>query len=308
MSSPRPRGPDREGPPSPPPSGAPPEPPPGLSEDRLRALFAYQAALLDALARPAEQGRLFRLIAEDAAALVGAPCALFVLEEGGVLRGRAGAGTLAAQEGELLPVEGSLEGAAALAGEAVRADDPRSDPRGYRAAERGLPAGPALVVPLAGARGAVGVLLFAREAGGEGFGAEGEACARLAAGAAAAAVEGALAFDRARGSRAALESWRASRATASEGGRRLLRALRHELNNPLAAVLGHAQLLEADPSVQSLPHVLQAVRAIRGEGRRMDALTRRLATLESSGDPRLLDDDGLLRLPPDGEEAEPGAS
>lgn len=302
MSSPSPRRPDRSGPGSP--SGAP-ELPPALPEPRARALLAFHSALLDALARPAEQGRLFRVIAREAAALAGASCAVFTLEaDDGVLRGRAGAGALAAQEGELLPVEGSLEGQAVRSGEPARTADLRGDPRGYRGAERGLPGGPALAVPLAGANGVAGVLLFARVPGDDPFGAEDEACARRAAEAAAAAVEGALAFERARGSAAALERWRADRAAAAEGGRRLLRALRHELNNPLAAVLGHAQLLEADPAVRALPHVLPSVHAIRDEARRIDRFTRRLAELESSDDPRLLDDDGLPRLALDeGEEA-----
>ncbi|HEU0052431.1 MAG TPA: histidine kinase dimerization/phospho-acceptor domain-containing protein, partial [Longimicrobium sp.] len=86
-----------------------------------------------------------------------------------------------------------------------------------------------------------------------------------------------------------------------EGGRQLLRALRHELNNPLAAVLGYAQLLEADPAVRGFPHVHQSVRAIVDESRRMNALTGRLAVLETSDDARLLDERGFLRLPRDGD-------
>ena len=304
MPHPPPRGPDPGFAPASRAAPAPPEA--ALPAGRLAALSRFQSGLLQALARPAEQSRLFLAVAEECGALLAASCAVYVVEgEGDVLRGRVGTGELAGEEGALLPVEGSLEGLAALSGEAVRAAGLRGDPRAYRAAGRDLPDGPALAVPMAGARGAVGALLLAREAGETEFSDEDEACARAAARAAGAAVEAVLAFERARASREAVDAWRASRAAAAEGGRQLLRALRHEINNPLAAVLGHAQLLEGDPAVRELPHVLQSVRAIREEGMRMDVLTRRLAVLEQSGDPRLLDEHGFLRLPRDEAESNP---
>ena len=272
-----------------------------LPVHRVAALFELQTTLLQALGRPAERERLFRLIAERAALLLDASAIVCTVEpEGDALLARVGTGALAAQEGTLLPLEGSFEGMAASAGASARTAALRADPRAYLADERELPAGPALAVALPGAGvGAVGVLLLAREAGEPEFSAEDETCALLAAPAVGGALEGAAAYARARGSRAALERWRAARGAGSEAGRQLLRALRHELNNPLAAVLGHVQLLEADAAVRGLPHVAQSVRAIREEGERIESLTRRLAALEASGDARLLDDEGFLRLPPD---------
>jgi PAS domain-containing protein len=60
----------------------------------------------------------------------------------------------------------------------------------------------------------------------------------------------------------------------------IIRALRHEINNPLAVVIGQLQLLEKDPSVTANPGLQQSLRAIHEESVRMHELVRRLAALE----------------------------
>jgi PAS domain-containing protein len=60
----------------------------------------------------------------------------------------------------------------------------------------------------------------------------------------------------------------------------IVRALRHEINNPLAVVIGQLQLLEKDPTVTASPGLQQALHAIREESVRMHELVPRLAALE----------------------------
>ncbi|HEX2092907.1 MAG TPA: histidine kinase dimerization/phospho-acceptor domain-containing protein, partial [Longimicrobiaceae bacterium] len=328
---------------------------------------------------------------------------------GDVLRARIGTGALARHEGELLPVEGSLEGRAVLAGEPQRSADLLADPRAYRPRERGLPAGPALAVPLGAPGGAVGALLLARGAGEPEFGAHEVHRMLLVAGVAASAIQNAREYERARASRSTLEAWRREREAAAwlaryvaaareahsvvfewdpasdhllwgdtletvvghspgeygatmsalvervhpedrervregvetarsgaplrlqlrlphrnapfrcfllqaraveEGGtvvgvledvtdewrklpesrkrtetpaRQIIRALRHEINNPLAVILGQAQLLGREDLVQGDPVLRGSIATIQEEGQRILELTRRLAALEQTG-------------------------
>jgi PAS domain-containing protein len=60
----------------------------------------------------------------------------------------------------------------------------------------------------------------------------------------------------------------------------IIRALRHEINNPLAVVIGQIQLLQQDPAVTGNPTLEQSLQAIHEESVRMHDLVRRLAALE----------------------------
>ncbi|HEV2146061.1 MAG TPA: hypothetical protein VGR37_01450, partial [Longimicrobiaceae bacterium] len=105
-----------------------------LSAEDLSAVLSAFRRISEATTRPAETERLFRTIAEEAAALLAPASALVcTLEpEGDVLRARIGTGALARHEGEYLPVEGSLEGRALRTGEPQRVPDLAADPDAYR--------------------------------------------------------------------------------------------------------------------------------------------------------------------------------
>lgn len=55
----------------------------------------------------------------------------------------------------------------------------------------------------------------------------------------------------------------------------LVRAVRHDANNPLTAALGHVQLLLDDPAVAD-PEVREALRVVESELRRLTEILRRL--------------------------------
>lgn len=67
-----------------------------------------------------------------------------------------------------------------------------------------------------------------------------------------------------------------------EGAKEIIQALRHEINNPLAVVMGQAQLLQKEDSVNDDPVLQQSVSAIYAETQRMQDSLKRLAELESS--------------------------
>lgn len=413
--------------------GADPPAPPVFSPEELSAVLAAFRRIAEAVTRPAERERLFRTIVDEAAALLGpASAMLCTLEpEGDALRVRVGTGVLAKHEGELLPLEGSLEGRAVLSGEPQRAPDLADDPHAYRPRERGLSAGPALALPLRAAGRPTGALLAARLAGAPAFDTRDAARLEMLADAAGAVLENARVYDAARGSRAELEGWRRERelrawlaryaAAAREtrtavfdwdpasdrmawgdtleaavgyppeeyapamrgllervhpedreraaadveaarlgaglrsrvrllhrngayrlfllhapaaggaedrarvGGaiedlteegwsvagagvpadaaaRQVIRALRHEINNPLAVILGQVQLLGREGVVQGDPVLQHSLDTIQAEGQRILELTRRLAAMEQSGRIPDLNGQGGFALP--NEEAE----
>lgn len=55
----------------------------------------------------------------------------------------------------------------------------------------------------------------------------------------------------------------------------LVRAIRHDMNNPLAAALGHVQLLLEDPEVGE-GEVREVLEVVEGELRRLVDVVRRL--------------------------------
>lgn len=373
--------------------------------DALRR--AYRALLL-ALAAPAEQERVRWTVLRSAAELFAADAALLCLPapELNALRVHAAMGALGEQEGELLPTEGSLEGAALRARHPLLTPDLLADPRGYRSRERGIPSVPAIVLPLLAAGEVLGVVLIARSGGAASFLEADVALAASFAEAAASALANARTHAANRHPEAELVSWRERRAleqsreryrraaecqraavlefwpengemvwegstellfgvpsasfaptltawqerlhpedrtaarealrTAAEGGearvecrvllpggdfrdavlrccrapasvvgtlteavagtstrwherkgrleaaRELVRALRHEINNPLAIVMGEAQLLR-DEALGALPPGLRhSVIAIGDAGERIQRVVQRLSALEEA--------------------------
>lgn len=84
-----------------------------------------------------------------------------------------------------------------------------------------------------------------------------------------------------------------------EAAREIIRALRHEINNPLSVVVGEAQLLREN-SLEDLDPALRAsVVAICDEGARIKELIRRLGVLEEAPLDTYLDESGGLNFPPE---------
>jgi len=78
----------------------------------------------------------------------------------------------------------------------------------------------------------------------------------------------------------------------------LIRALRHEINNPLAIITGHSQLLEKDSAVVQSEYLLGAVQQIAEAGRRIGDLTTRLALAETHFDHAFVTAEGGLGVVP----------
>lgn len=60
----------------------------------------------------------------------------------------------------------------------------------------------------------------------------------------------------------------------------IIRALRHEINNPLSVVIGQIQLMQKDAAARGDESLLQSLRAIHEESARIHELVRRLSALE----------------------------
>jgi GAF domain-containing protein len=143
------------------------EPSANLSRADLSMLLAAERRLAEALTRPAEL-----LAVEESAALLEVDRAAIYLvdsEDPQLLRVVAGTGSLADQEGELLPVEGSFEGRVYRGTVPVRTDDLGSEPDAYQSRQNQRRGGPAVAVPLRLRNRSIGVMLAAREPGGPPF-------------------------------------------------------------------------------------------------------------------------------------------
>jgi GAF domain-containing protein len=296
------------------PQGRPP-PRAGASHDDAHGAPPSRPDLLTALrriaacaARPAERASLFQTIAHQAAALGASDAVVATLDDAALLHVRSGTGVLSWLEGEFMPAQGSFVGQAVQSRSAREAPRLNSDPEAYPL-EQELGSGPGLAVPLLVDDQAVGALFLLRPARERPFTQEeiGELCAL--GDVAGALIAGSAAYDRRRSSRAAAETAAkravaprvavlpapASGLTAAE----LIRALRHEINNPLAVVRAHSQLLERDPLVQEAQPLLDAVQQIADAGRRLGDLTARLAAAEVHPDHAYVTADGGLGVVPE---------
>lgn len=264
--------------------------------EHAHALLALHRRISEALTRPARTARVFRTLAFAAGEAAGASASVGLVEPSvEAVRMGTGTGLLADHEGELLPLEASFPGRALRRGAPVLTADLRTDEHAYRAEERDLPSGPAAALPLGPAGAPLGVLLLAREPGGEPFREDDLPLLRAVAEAVGSALENVHLFERARGSHAALESWRRGRGQQVSSARQIVRALRHEFNNPLAAILGHAQLLAVQPAVEGNPTLRDSVQAIYDESQRMSGLARSLAQMEDDPEGPSVDEGGGLK-------------
>ncbi|MFL5538192.1 MAG: histidine kinase dimerization/phospho-acceptor domain-containing protein, partial [Longimicrobiaceae bacterium] len=208
----------------------------------------------------------------------------------GVLRCEVGTGGLAGLEGDVLPLEGTFEGEAFLAGEARTTANLRADPRAFLAVHRGLPNTPAAALPLVCDGAAEGVALLARRERGAEFAPEELETLEVAAALVAGALRNFAEVERLRASRAVVEAWHAARAQDEGLAKGVLRAVRHELNTPVAVIRGHLQL-------SGLGEPGELWEAIRTQAARLEELSRLLHALEENGTPVLLDDRGRF-VPP----------
>lgn len=404
----------------------------GLSSTQPPALVRATSRVVGALTRPWDPSSLLRTLSVEAAALLDADsaCTCLLEPDGRSLRVRMGIGSLAPLEGDLLPIEGSLAGAAVLARSPRLSADVSSDSRAYRPRERGVRIGPALALPLFLEDRAVGALLVGRAIGDPPFAAGSGDFAQPFADVAAAALETARVYGEARRSEAELEQWRRERklrvwlarheavarargqvvfewnsatgemvwsasarpvlgctagevgATArdwtehlhpddrkrvlaglervdrertelyldlrvrqadgsfarmaacigcpadgppaprvlgflvpvgvgggasdeerdrrarAEAAREIVFGLRHEINNPLAVVMGQAQILKTESTILNDPVVQQSIDAIYDESARISELVRRLERLEPTSGRSYLNENGGLNIPP----------
>jgi signal transduction histidine kinase len=260
------------------------------------AIFCGEVA--DALARPAERKRNLVRLAEALAALGDASLALYTTGHDGLLQCEVGTGVLAQLEGDLVPIEGTIEGEAYQSGQPRSTANLRADPRAYLPIQRALPNAPALAVPLVQPSERAGVVLLAKHRRDAEFGAQAMATLQLAATLAAGVLRSLDAHERARASRAVIEAWRSAQTRDSAAAKGILRAVRHELNTPVAVILGNLQLCaSADPREWKLP-VAEFWQAVRGGAARLEDLSRLLRTLDESDEPVELDAQGRFILPP----------
>lgn len=260
-------------PPGPGASGASPLPPHAAAE-----LLALYQRVTRALMRPAEAARITLTVVEEATCLVGATGAvLYVpdLEDDGVLRALAGAGSLSGWEGELLPTDGSFVGRAIQTGEGQHSPDLAVDARAYPLREAGREVGPALALPLRGASENVAVLLIAREPGGAAFSSDDTVVVGATAELFAVALENTTLFQRARGDRTELRARRRETETARwfsvyEAAARMdgravflwnIRTEAFDWGDTLTSLLGYPPAEFGSTMQQWLPHVKEDDRA-----------------------------------------------
>jgi signal transduction histidine kinase len=271
---------------------------PGPAAEEAAPFAAFCAELAEALSRPAERKRNLCRLAEALGVLGDASVALCVPQPGGRLACEIGTGELAQLEGDLLPVDGTLEGDAFTSGQAQESENLRIDPRAYLGLQRDLPNTPAVALPMEAAGERTGVALFASRRHGHAF-----TGARLdTLGQALTLVTGALrnfaVHERARASRSVLEAVRGARGSEAEAMRKVLRAVRHELNTPLSVILGNLQLCASEDAAEWRMTAPELRRAVHDGATRLEALSRLLHAWEESDAAVDFDREGRFVSPP----------
>lgn len=260
-------------------------------------LAPFLAELASVLARPAERSRGLARLCAALGEMGGAAALLCTARPDGVLHCEIGTGELAGLEGDVVPLEGTLEGEAFTAAEACTTANLRTDARAFLAFHRDLPNTPAVALPLLCDGRPEGVALLARRARAPEFCEEEIATLSIAAALVAGALRNFAELERLRASRAVVEAWRATHARDGAMAKSLLRAVRHELNTPVAVIQGHLQLSgSGDPAEWKVPPG-ELWEAIRTEAGRLEDLSRLLHTLDENGTPVVLDDRGRFVHP-----------
>jgi signal transduction histidine kinase len=260
-------------------------------------LAAFLGELAAAVARPAERSRGRARLCAALGELGGGWALLCTAQPDGTLLCEAGTGDLAPLEGDLVPLQGTLEGDVFRAGTPLVTANLRTDPRAFLAMHRGLPNTPAAVLPLVAGGHVEGVALLARQSRGAEFAAAELEVLMLAAGLVAGALRGFAEAERMRASRAVVEAWRAAHARDGELTKSLLRAVRHELNTPVAVIQGNLQLCPSpDPAEWKVPPA-DLWATMRAEAGRLEELSRLLHALDETGAPVVLDAQGRFVRP-----------
>jgi len=259
---------------------------------------AFCAELAGVLSRPAERKRNLCRLAEALGTLGDASVAVCVPQPGGRLLCEVGTGELAQLEGDLVPVDGTLEGAAFASGEAQESENLRVDSRAYLGPQRDLPNVAAVALPMEVDGERTGVALFAARRRDQGMDEGRVEALRQALALAAGALRNFAVHERSRASRAVLEAARAARGSEAEGMRRVLRAVRHELNTPVSVILGHLQLCSSADPAEWLMAAPELREAVQNAAMRLDALSRLLHAWEESDAAVSFDREGRFILPP----------
>jgi len=113
----------------------------------------------------------------------------------------------------------------------------------------------------------------------------------------AGALRNAAAHERTRASRTVLDAIRAARPREADRVRQTLRAVRHELNTPVSAILGNLQLCAAADPAEWRMSAAEFRQAVADGTVRLEGLSRLLHTLEESHTPVEVDAEGRFIAP-----------
>lgn len=223
----------------------------------LRTAAAGDHALLETAVRALAAGVAKSADASSAAILTLSP------DAPGHLRVHAGTGRFETAFQVSLPIQAALAGTVFSTGEPARVAD-LTEAQSAGPAERALRIGPAYLAPVVAESRSLGVLIVGRDRGAEPFFQnEMEIVARyqhvareilgLSGGSAPAAGN-----------------------QETEAGRALMNSLRHEVNNPLAVIMGQAQMLRRDSAISDDPYLSQSLDAVLDAAERVRAVLRGL--------------------------------
>ncbi|MGH7458515.1 MAG: GAF domain-containing protein [Longimicrobiaceae bacterium] len=249
-----------------------------ISEPDTSADAGFEVAerVFRAISAPDPRQGLLAAVLDETSRLVHAAHTAVFSQHGpgaGALRSRGGTGRLGPAAQQDVPVAESFAGWAYSAAEAQQSRDLRFDPRAHPELERELGLGPAAALPLILSDRVSGVLVAARDPGRPLFRADELRLLAQLARLTASALEG---VERLLGPEPG------QRTSPSPEVLELMRAVRHEVNNPLAVIMGQAQLLRSHPPVAEDETIEQAVVDIYEEGSRIRDSIRRLTREDES--------------------------
>ena len=189
-----------------------------------------------------------------------------------------------------VPIEGSIAGAVFTSGKPLVVPDVQADPRFYGEVDRqiGFEASSLLGVPLYGRDRFIGVLEALNKRGGQGFSQEDVDVLVTLAAHAAVAIENARLYQEVRDHAERLEDrvWRrtAELQARNEELTAYDRTVAHDLKNPLALVVGWAEVLEQQSDTIPRDELQQYLSTIVRNGRRMHRIIDELLLLSGVHD------------------------
>ena len=206
--------------------------------DLLRGL----ASTLLAFRSPDE---LFDEVAQVAKDLIRADGGAVMLRstEGNFLRVAAGDGLLRSEAGRLLPIEGSLAGAALLAGESIRTDRVETDPRNHPVQGVDGQIGAAALTPIRSRGQVIGVVSVYNKTDSPVFTADDTSLLETLAEQLEVGLDRAEMLEDARRNQLVLEETNAELLRATHLKSQFLANMSHELRTPLNAIIGFSEML-----------------------------------------------------------------